>query len=226
MTSSLRKSAGRALHFVKTIPLRLRTAERVFTEIHDRNVWRGTESISGPGSDRAATAELRRALPALLAELGVRTLLDAPCGDFHWMGETPLDLERYVGIDIVAAVVAANQERYGAPSRTFLRLDLLSDPLPRADLILCRDALVHFSARDVERALAAFRRSGATWLLATTFPGLAENRDIVTGEWRPIRLDLAPFHLPPPLRLLNEGYRGEDGRYADKSLGLWRLADL
>jgi hypothetical protein len=222
----LRKHAGRALHFIRTLPLRFKNAERVFTRIHDRNDWRGGESISGPGSDRAATAQLRRSLPALLAELGVRSLLDAPCGDFLWMSETALDLESYVGIDIVASVIAANQERHAAPGRTFRRLDLLSEPLPRADLILCRDALVHFSFRDVRRALAAFRQSGSTWLLATTFPALAENRDIVTGEWRPLRLDLPPFHLPPPLRLLDEGFTGDGGRYADKSLGLWRLRDL
>lgn len=225
MNASLRKQAGRALHFVKTLPLRFHTAEAVFTRIHDRNDWRGGESISGPGSDREATAELRRALPALLAELGVRTLLDAPCGDFHWMSETPLALEAYVGVDIVAAVIAANQERYAAPGRTFRRLDLLADPLPRADLVLCRDALVHFSFRDIERSLAAFRGSGAAWLLTTTFPALGENRDIVTGEWRPIHLELAPFRLPPAARLLNEGFTGDGGRYADKSLGLWRLAD-
>lgn len=218
--------AGRALHFVKTLPLRFKSPEEVFSGIHRDNAWAGEESVSGPGSSREVTAAVCRELPALLAEVGVRTLLDAPCGDFHWLSEVDLPVERYVGVDVVAAVVAANRERYGTDARTFEHLDLLRDPLPRADLVLCRDCLVHFSFRDVERALAAFRRSGAAYLLTTTFPRLETNRDIVTGEWRPINLEIAPFQLPPPLRLLDEEYRGDGGRYADKSLGLWRLGDL
>lgn len=218
--------AGRALHFVKTLPLRFQSAEQVFSGIHRENAWAGDESISGPGSSREATATVRRELPALLGELGMRTLLDAPCGDFHWLAEVDLPVERYLGVDVVAAVIAANRERYGSERRAFAHLDLLRDPLPPADLILCRDCLVHFSFRDIERALAAFRRSGAAYLLTTTFPRLETNRDIVTGEWRPLNLEISPFRLSPPLRLVDEGYLGEGGRYADKSLGLWRLADL
>jgi hypothetical protein len=217
--------AGRALHFVKTLPLRFQSSEQVFSGIHRDNAWAGDESVSGPGSSREATANVRRELPKLLGELGVHTLLDAPCGDFHWLAGVDLPVERYHGVDVVAAVIAANRERYGSDRRAFAHLDLLRDPLPRADLILCRDCLVHFSFRDIERALAAFLRSGATYLLTTTFP-LTENRDIVTGEWRPINLETTPFRFPPPLRLVDERYRGEGGRYADKSLGLWRLTDL
>lgn len=218
--------AGRALHFLKTLPLRFQSPEQVFSGIHRDNAWAGDESVSGPGSSREATAAVRRALPELLGELRVRTLLDAPCGDFHWLGGVELPVERYIGVDVVAAVIAANRERYGSERRTFEHLDLLRDPLPRAELILCRDCLVHFSFRDIERALAAFRRTGAAYLLTTTFPRLPQNRDIVTGEWRPLNLESPPFLLPPPLRLIDEEYRGEGGRYADKSLGLWRLENL
>jgi|HubBroStandDraft_3_1064219.scaffolds.fasta_scaffold16491_3 hypothetical protein len=222
----LRPVARRLLRLVRTAPLRLAGSEKLFTDIYRRNAWLGSESCSGPGSGRAETEELRKELPALLAELGCRSLLDAPCGDFHWMSETPLALETCIGADIVPEIVERNRRRHGGGSRRFLCLDLRSAALPRVDLVLCRDGLVHLSDRDVRRALANFERSGSTWLLATTFPGRPDNPPIVTGEWRPLNLEAPPFGLPPPLRRLDERYLLEDGRFADKSLGLWPLAGL
>jgi hypothetical protein len=222
----LRPIARALLRRVKTAPLRLAGAEKLFTRIYRRNAWLGQESSSGPGSSQAQTAELRRRLPALLRDLDCRTLLDASCGDFHWMSQTPLELESYIGADIVAEIVARNQGRHEDATHRFLCLDIRCTPLPRVDVILCRDALVHFSDRDVWRALANFRCSGSTWLLATTFPGRPANAAIVTGEWRPLNLEAPPFNLPPPLHRLDERYLLEDGRFADKSLALWPLAAL
>jgi SAM-dependent methyltransferase len=212
--------------FARTLPLRWRSAEAVFTAIYRRNAWRGEESASGPGSSLEATAALRGELPRLLAELGCSSLLDAPCGDLCWLEQAPLPIGSYCGVDIVEAVIAANRCRHAAPGRTFLCLDLRRDPLPEADLVLCRDCLVHFSFRDARAALSNLRDCGATWLLTTTFPAHPRNRDAVTGEWRPLNLELPPFRLPPPLALLDERCREEGGRYPDKSLGLWRFADL
>ncbi|HVT57170.1 MAG TPA: class I SAM-dependent methyltransferase [Thermoanaerobaculia bacterium] len=217
---------GALLHLLRTVPLRLRGTEQRFNAIYRRNAWRGTESLSGPGSSLEATAALRQELPGLLARLDCRTLLDAPCGDFRWMSAMALPIESYLGVDIVAAVIEANRRLYGDPRRTFLRLDLLRDPLPAADLVLCRDCLVHFSYRDAASALRAFRRAGAAFLLTTTFPERRANRDIVTGEWRPLNLQIAPFNFPPPLALVTEDYTGDEGQYRDKSLALWRLGEF
>jgi hypothetical protein len=63
-------------------------------------------------------------------------------------------------------------------------------------------------------------------LLTTTFTSTRANHDIVTGDWRPIMLQQAPYGFPEPVALINEGCTEFDGRYPDKSLGLWRLADL
>src|SRR6185312_15131601 len=53
----------------------------VFEQIYTRNTWQSSESRSGPGSTLERTEILRRELPPMLARLGVRTLVDAPCGD-------------------------------------------------------------------------------------------------------------------------------------------------
>jgi hypothetical protein len=196
---------------------RRRDPRAVFTDIYRRNGWANAESASGRGSTLAYTEVVRRELPRLLEELGARSLLDAPCGDFNWMRHVALGDVAYVGADVVAEVVERNRREYGGARRSFLALDLTRDPLPRADVILCRDCLIHLSYADALSALDNFRRSGARHLLATTHTSVRENADAETGGWRPLNLQLPPFGLPAPERLVVEN--AEQG----KCLGLWRL---
>ncbi len=105
-------------------------------------------------------------------------------------------------------------------------LDLQSSPLPAADLMLCRDCLVHLSFADIARAIANVRTARVAYLLATTFPSQATNEDILTGDWRPLNLEVAPFHWPSPQEYLIEECTEANGLFADKSLGLWRVDAL
>lgn len=202
------------------------TTEEVFTHIFRRNYWGGTSSISGTGSDSLQASVLLRAVPQLLQDLGVRVLLDIPCGDFHWMREVNLPGISYIGADIVTDLVARNRASYGGDRREFIRLDVIRDALPTADLVLCRDCLVHLSIADIRRALRNVCASGSRYLLTTTFVDRPDNPDIATGQWRPINLQAPPFGLPAPLRLINEECAEEDGAYPDKSLGLWEIREV
>lgn len=136
-----------------------RDPAEIFTYIFDTNLWGSEESESGLGSQLDATATLRREIPALLRRVRARTLLDAPCGDFGWLAHADLGRVDYLGADIVAALVARNTERYGSPCRRFVRLNLIDDPLPRADVVLCRDCLVHLNYPQIFAAFANLRRS-------------------------------------------------------------------
>ena len=178
---------------------------------------------SGAGADAVATRAIITALPALLTELGVRRMLDVPCGDFVWMREIDLGAIQYIGADLIDDLIAAHRQRYASPTRTFMALDLVTDRLPDADLIFCRGCLVHFSHRMVKRAVNNIRRSNARYLLASTFPAHPTNRRIVTGDWWPLNLCAPPFNFPRPLRLLFEDHPAP---FTDKALGLWRVADL
>jgi SAM-dependent methyltransferase len=202
---------------------------QVFSHIYLHNRWNSTDSVSGQGSTLANTAAIRRQLPEVFSEYSIKTLLDIPCGDFVWMKEIAGSVEHYIGADIVEPLIRANSERYGGPEFSHVRfanLSLGDDPLPKSDLIFCRDCLVHFSFHDIDKALRNVRRSGARYFITTTFPCHLENSDITTGKWRPINLQAAPFNLPEPLRLISEEYTGSRGNYHDKSLGLWKAADI
>jgi len=215
-----------AKRFIRSRKLKPLSSEEIFSRYYRGNKWGGKDSVSGRGSDDDQTVIIVKALPGLCADFGISTILDIPCGDFHWMKKVDLGNMAYVGADIVGDMIASNTEQFGSNSTKFRQLDLVNDPLPRVDLVFCRDCLVHLSFVDVLAALNNLCDSQAEYVLTTTFTDARENQDIVTGQWRPINLVQAPFHFPPPLKIINEGCSEGGGAFRDKSLGLWRLSDV
>lgn len=132
----------------------------------------------------------------------------------------------YVGVDVLGEAIVENQWRHANEHRRFLRADLIREPLPRADAVLCRDLLPHLSYEDVYQALRNFKASGATWLITTTFTRPRPNHDIASGGWRTLNFTRPPFNFPAPMRVINEKCTEGGSAYADKSLGVWRLEDL
>lgn len=219
-----------ALRYTRSVaknwPLLFKSNKAIFNEIYKKNLWGDSESKSGDGSNLEKTKTLREQLPILVKELGVKTFLDAPCGDFNWMKDVNLGVEAYIGGDIVEELIKDCQKRYAKKGRKFFSLDLMNDDIPTVDLIFCRDCLVHFSFQDIRRAIQNFKRSSSVYILTTTFTGMNENVDICTGDWRPINLQLDPFNFPTPIKLIKERNLEVNGHCADKSLGLWRISDL
>src|SRR5262249_41327134 len=173
--------------------------EQPFREAYLSNSWGDPESVSGPGSGVVRTAAFRDEIPPLLRDLRVTSLLDAGCGDFNWMRLIDLPVDRYVGVDIVPELVEQNVRQYADRKHAFALADFTRAALPRMDVILCRDCLVHFAFADIRAALRNFARSGARWLLTTTFiDPQRENTDIETGGWRPLNLQRPPFNFPAP----------------------------
>ena len=212
-----------AVRLLRSVPRRLRSRQAIFTRIYSTNGWGSEESVSGCGSTLRETRIVRQILPALIARYGLRSLLDIPCGDCHWISSIDFGAPSYIGADIVGEIVHKNRAIFGAPAggRTFMHLDLVRDQLPFAELVLCRDCMIHLSNADVLSALRNVRRSGAKYLLATTYTARSSNPDIVTGDWRPINLQAAPFSLGEPLELISEEWDWAGGYHADKCIGLW-----
>lgn len=219
-----RGSSGRAaINQLEGVSLKDR-----FSAIYDRNIFGGRESRSGAGSDLSQTAIIRQEIPRILQQIGAKSFLDAPCGDWFWMQHVELGVDLYVGVDIVPALIAQNQMRHGAAGREFRCLNLTEDDLPQVDVIFSRDCLVHLTLQDAQRMLANFKRSGSVFLLTTTFTDCTKNAELsgANSFWRPLNMQGKPFAFPPPIMLLNEGCTEGNGRYASKSLALWRLDDL
>lgn len=221
-----RNAVAYLFNIYKAYRLKNRNPQDIFTYIFLINGFVGKDSVSGSGSDLVQTKEIIRTLPHLFREYNLRTVLDIPCGDFYWMKESDLRGMDYWGADIVKELIVKNVNEHERKNIHFIQRNILCDPLPDADLIINRDCLVHLSVRDILLATQNMCRSKSKYLLTTTFPSRPSNRDILTGQWRPLNLEAEPLNFPPPLQMINEGCTEDNGNFRDKSLGLWRIDDL
>jgi hypothetical protein len=197
-----------------------------FERIYSTNLWSDPESRSGVGSTLDSTRVLRAELPIALRGLQARVLLDVPCGDFTWMEHVDLSGVAYIGGDIVPSIIAENRRLHARNSRNFVELDLTRDALPDADVLLCRDGLVHLSFANIRGVLTNVARSKIRFVLMTSFPGRRNNYDVADGDWRPLDFQAPPFSFPEPRLTIVEKCEEEGGSYSDKSLLAWRVNDL
>ncbi len=197
--------------------------EQIFSNIYERNGWKGTESRSGPSSGLARTENLRNELPKIVEKSGITNILDAPCGDFFWMKEVVGSLQvQYTGADIVPSVINENIEKYASDTVKFLHLNLTKDKLPTADLIFSRDFLFHLSYYDIALYFKNILSSEIKIIMTTTHinNGSIENRDIKTGGWRWFDLFSPPFNFSN-----NFSEKVIDGG-GDRYMCMWSVEEL
>lgn len=170
-----------------------------FTEIYKLNYWGSEESVSGPGSTLRSTENLRKHLPELFERFSIKSIFDAPCGDFNWMRHVIKDYPiNYTGGDIVLPIIISHNQKYNNDATKFVHIDLTKQKFPSADLMICRDCLFHLSYEDTKVVLQNFFRSNINYLLTTTYvkSNAFLNKDIKTGEFRHIDLFSAPYNFP------------------------------
>ena len=165
--------------------------------------WALGESVSGPGSDRDSgqVEHAIRMLTKACDALGVRSIADMPCGDFHWVHLFLKDHPGidYVGYDIVEPLIAQNREAH--PEHRFEVLDITTQVPAPADLIFSKDLVNHLYERDVWAALGNMAASGSRWLLITSNTGHA-NKELFMlrpGASRELDLRTTPYSLPEPV---------------------------
>jgi len=176
---------------------RRRAFEIAYTERH----W-GTDKegkgTSGLGSTLEFTKLYRVFLQDFLAVHAIRSVVDAGCGAWEFsqaMDWTGID---YLGLDIVAPVIATNQRRFGAPNIRFAVADIVRDELPPADLLIVKDVLQHLSNADITRFLAQLPRFRHVLIVSDVLPDslTGELKDIRSGEFRMFNPTEPPHSVP------------------------------
>ncbi len=184
------------------------------------------ETGCGAGSKVSYTAPLREWLPGLFRWVGAQTLLDAPCGDFNWMAHTDLSSVDYIGADydpdhLHAALARGSvTDAFRPRSKSLVAINLARDPLPPADLMLCREFLQHLPNAIAADVIRNFKASGIPWVLLTSHDNALNDDIAAPGGFRPLNLRKAPFDFPPPSRFI------EDCPGSGRILGLWHRDDI
>lgn len=198
-----------------------------FTSIYRANFLKSAETVSGPDSTLKSTSTLRLFLPVIIEVLKIKSMLDAGCGDINWIKETPLNIDYYIGIDIVRDLIEKNSELYASNWCTFKELDMVKDPLPHVDFILCRDVLEYLSFKDIIKVFGNFKKTGASYICISSCTHLKENKtDIFSGNCRFINFQCSPFNFPEPLIAFDELSAEGDMKPRHKKICVWNLKDV
>lgn len=175
-------------------------SEDAFSNIYKHKVW-GTneegEAHSGGGSTLSNTIVYRAFLQNFLKEYGIKSVVDAGCGDWEFSKTIDWTGIEYTGCDVVKSVVQNNKRKYGKGNIRFLHIDATQSTLPNGELLICKDVLQHLSNALVSKFLlnaCQFR-----YCLITNDVDdktlTADNIDIPVGSSRLIDLTKPPFNL-------------------------------
>ncbi len=193
--------------------------EARFTRVFSTNQWLDGESISGPGSrlNSGPVVETLAVLKMICNDYNITSLNDIPCGDLNWIVKFLQEMPNiaYTGFDIVGPLIERN--RQAVPTIDCRFLDITSQVPPRADLVLCKDLIIHLDDADIDRTLGNIKASGSEYLLLSNNFGMPNNDllENIHGDSACRYVDI----LAPPF-----GYSAPAWR--SQYLGLWKLSDL
>ena len=83
-------------------------------------------------------------------------------------------------------------------SKIFLKLDILKEPLPNADIIFCSDVFDKLNNDQIWLVLENIRNSGAKYFALNQYNGSSKkvNKDLKTSSNKYINLTMPPFNFP------------------------------
>ncbi len=176
------------------------SSEEIFSHIYDVGHWgkdgegKGT---SGGGSSLDSAMEYVVFLNKFIRENKIQSVVEIGCGDWEVMRHVDLRNVDYTGFDVVKSVVNDLVEKYASSNIRFAFADCINDSLPKADLLLCKDVLIHLPNHEISKIIQKFKNYKHV-LITTDVEAsrlTCSNRDIVLGDWREVDLAAPPFKL-------------------------------
>lgn len=195
-----------------------------FKLINTTNYWWSEESKSWPWSEEISTRYIRQEILKIIKNYWIKSILDLPCGDCNWIKPTELQAG-YLGADIVDKIVQNNIQKF-EHKVNFQVLDITTDKLPYADLILCRECLQHLSYSNIHKTLENIKKSKIKYLLTTSHPQW-KNTNIIDGLYFDINLEASPFNLKNPIQKIEERESNKiQNRRHKQYLFLYEIKDI
>jgi SAM-dependent methyltransferase len=170
---------------------------QTFNGIYSRGDWARDaqgKGTSGSGSTLDITREYRAFIEDFIKKNHVKSVVDAGCGDWEFSSATDWNNARYLGIDISSDVIEVVKKKYQKDGISFTVGDV-TDSLPSADLLLCKDVLQHLpNALIIKFIKNNLKKGKYKWAILTNDRG-GSNVDIPAGQYRMIDLSAPPFKV-------------------------------
>ena len=178
-----------------------------FPTFYEFWIWR---SSSGGGSSPEATQPYKIFLEDFIRQNNIESIVDLGCGDWQFSQFLDFGSATYIGIDASKNVILNNQKSFSRPGVSFANLPKNYSELPCAELLVCKDVLMHLSTKEIQNILSIlpnFKYALITndvpcvsafgeILLKLRLPfSPVNNREIKTGDYRTLDPTQYPFNL-------------------------------
>lgn len=178
----------------------------VMQQIYKQQLWgsNGQRFYSGEGSHNSLIVEeyISGVVKFLTSFETLPVVNDLGCGDFN-VGKQLLHFSsKYNAIDIVPELISFHKENYEVPKLEFHCLDIASENLPQADVVILRQVLQHLSNKEIAQIvekLYNYKYVILTEHLPSTV--FVPNIDIISGQGIRLKkqsgVDIiaSPFHF-------------------------------
>lgn len=156
-------------------------------QVYEKKLWGGNKSnfYSGVGSHHPNIMNpyievLRAFLTSFKNPISV---CDLGCGDFNIGKELVNYTKQYVAIDIVAALIERNKEKFKEENLEFHCLDISVDDLPSGDCAILRQVLQHLSNAEVQNIVSKLTHFKYVILTEHLPKGdFVANKEIISGQ--------------------------------------------
>ena len=179
----------------------------IFDKIYENSYW---GKGSGGGSSPEATEPYKIFLEGFIRQHDIGSIVDLGCGDWQFSQFLDFGGATYTGIDASKYVITNNQQSFSRPGVSFANLPKDYSELPCADLLVCKDVLMHLSTKEVQDILSILPNFKYA-LITNDIPCVsafgkillklrrpfspAVNREIKTGDYRTLDPNQHPFNL-------------------------------
>jgi len=179
----------------------------VFDKIYEHSYW---GKGSGGGSSPEATQPYKVFLEDFIRQPEIKSVVDLGCGDWQFSQFLDFGGATYIGIDASKRVIANNQQAFLRSGVSFVNLPSDCNDIPCADLLVCKDVLMHLSTKEVQDIVSILPNFKYA-LITNDVPCLSAfgeiilalrrpfwpvvNREIKTGDYRTLDPTQRPFNL-------------------------------
>lgn len=159
------------------------------------------ESYSGPGSLLENTDLLIKNLNEFIKNNNIKSIIDAPCGDFNYMSKIDLENVQYLGLDVSKNAIEMCKKKSNKTNIEFKVFNIITDTLPKSDLILIKDLFLHLSFSHITTVLENVKLSGCKYFATSRYShGNGTNTDKLSDLTnRGIEITTQPFYFNFPI---------------------------
>ncbi|MCF7567489.1 class I SAM-dependent methyltransferase [Sabulilitoribacter arenilitoris] len=175
----------------------------VMTQIYEMNLWGGKDFdfYSGEGSHHPKIVKpYLKAIKTFLKSFEELPIIcDLGCGDFNIGKHLVEYTKKYIGVDIVEALIERNKKKFNAIKLDFRCLDLAKDELPKADCIILRQVLQHLSNAEIKNIVNKLKNYKYV-ILTEHIPlgNFTPNKDLISGQGIRLKQNSGVNILKPP----------------------------